>query len=307
MFPTPIIRVDPRQPDGAIIRKAADLLRAGKLVVFPTETVYGLGANAMDPAAVARIFEAKHRPPNNPLIVHVADATDCSRVVYQWPERARLLAESFWPGPLTLVLPKHPNLPAIVSAGGPTVAVRSPAHPVAQSLLKAAGIPIAAPSANPSGELSPTTAEHVLSGLAGRVDLILDAGATQVGVESTVVDLTSDPPRLLRPGHIGPAEIEAVIGPIVRRDIGARIAGVPLPSPGLLAKHYSPRTTLQGVEPTGDANLVRELCRNGLRVGWVRSNGHLINPTGLAIRLPDDPAAYAARLLRRCTNWTASA
>src|SRR5262245_24939418 len=171
MFPTPIIAVDPEQPDETIIREAADLLHSGKLVVFPTETVYGLGANAKDEAAVARIFEAKGRPPNNPLIVHVTGPTDCSRVVSEWPRRAQLLAERFWPGPLTLVLPRHPGLPAIVTAGGPTVAIRAPAHPVAQSLLRAAAIPIAAPSANPSGELSPTTAEHIRSTLAGHVDL----------------------------------------------------------------------------------------------------------------------------------------
>lgn len=299
MFPTPIITVDPQHPDALAIRKAADLLRAGKLVVFPTETVYGLGANACDFAAVARIFEAKGRPPNNPLIVHVTGAADCGRVVSEWPDRARLLAEKFWPGPLTLVLSRHPNLPANVTAGGPTVAVRAPAHPVAQKLLIAAAIPIAAPSANPSGELSPTAAEHLRSALAGHVDLILDAGATQVGIESTVVDLTSDPPQLLRPGYVGPAQIEAVIGPIVRRDIRAKVAAQALASPGLLSKHYSPRTALQVLEANvGGATLANELHQKGLRVGWV-TFGRVVDPVpaGCVIRpLPNDPAAYAARL-----------
>ncbi len=189
---------------------------AGGLVAFPTETVYGLGADALQPAAVERIFAAKGRPPNNPLIVHVADRAEALTVAATWPETAARLAERFWPGPLTLVLPRRPELPDVVTAGGPTVAIRVPAHPLALALIRAAGIPVAAPSANRSSQVSPTRPEHVLSGLDGRIDLLLAAGPVSGGIESTVLDLTNDPPRLLRPGLVAPAEIEAIIGPITR-------------------------------------------------------------------------------------------
>src|SRR5437660_12869477 len=176
----------------AAIAEAAAVLRRGGLVAFPTETVYGLGGNALDPAAVARIFAAKGRPATNPVIVHVADAAGVPLVAAAWPDPAARLAARFWPGPLTLVLPRRPEVPDVVTAAGPTVAVRVPAHPVARALLRAAGVPVAAPSANRSSELSPTTAEHVLRGLGGRIDLILDAGPCPGGIESTVLDLTSD-------------------------------------------------------------------------------------------------------------------
>ena len=192
------------------------MLRGGGLAAFPTETVYGLGANALDAAAVARIFAAKGRPANNPLIVHLADAAQVREIAADWPESASRLAERFWPGPLTLVLPRRDIVPDIVTARGPTVAVRVPAHPVAQALLRAAALPLAAPSANRSTELSPTRAEHVLRGLEGRIDLLLDGGPTAGGIESTVLDVTIMPPRLLRPGLIGVAQLEAVIGPLMR-------------------------------------------------------------------------------------------
>src|SRR5437763_8542920 len=228
--------------DSAAIASAADVLRSGGLVAFPTETVYGLGANALDADAVGRIFAAKGRPAANPIIVHVADAAGVGAVVADWPDAAARLAERFWPGPLTLVLPKRDAVPDVVTAGGPTVAVRVPAHPVAHALLRAAGVPVAAPSANRSSELSPTTAGHVLHGLGGRIDLILDAGPCPGGIESTVLDVTNDPPRLLRPGLVTPAQIEAVIGPIQRF---GEPAGSVLRSPGLLAKHYAPRAPLE--------------------------------------------------------------
>jgi L-threonylcarbamoyladenylate synthase len=277
----------------AAIARAAALLRGGGLVAFPTETVYGLGANALDAAAVARIFAAKGRPAANPLIVHVTDATDVPRVAATWPDAARWLAERFWPGPLTLVLPRGPDVPDIVTAGGPTVAVRVPAHPVAQTLLRAAGVPVAAPSANRSTELSPTTAGHVYRGLAGRVDLILDGGPTTAGLESTVLDLSGDAPRLLRPGPIPPLELEAVVGPILR---GAK-AGPTLPSPGLLPRHYAPRTPLECVQGDGGPR-VDELIRGGHHVGWLTWGRHetLAMPRWLVVALPGDPAGYAARL-----------
>src|SRR5262245_12010774 len=173
---TAVLTIDSASPDAAKTAQAADVLRRGGLVAFPTETVYGLGANALDPLAVGRVFEAKGRPSTNPLIVHLADASQVSLVAADWPDAAARLAARFWPGPLTLILPKHPDVPGIVTAGGPTVAVRVPDHPVARALLRAAGIPVAAPSANRSTELSPTTAAHVLRGLGDRVDLVLDAG-----------------------------------------------------------------------------------------------------------------------------------
>src|SRR4051794_39087740 len=213
---TTVLALHAIPPDPADVAVAAAVLHRGGLVAFPTETVYGLGANALDAAAVARIFAAKGRPATNPLIVHVAAAEHVWSVAADWPAVAARLAERFWPGPLTLVLPKAAAVPDAVTAGGPTVAVRVPAHPVALALLRAAGVPLAAPSANRSTELSPTTAGHVLHGLGGRIDLVLDAGPTAGGIESTVLDVTTNPPRLLRPGLVTPAMIEAVIGPIRR-------------------------------------------------------------------------------------------
>ncbi len=206
-----VVRVDAQCPDPEAIARGAQILKAGGLVVFPTETVYGLGANALDAGAVAKIFAAKGRSARNPIIVHVANLDDAKKLVSAWPDSAQKLAEAFWPGPLTLVLPKHADVPDLVTAGGPTVALRMPAHAVALALLRACGLPLAAPSANRSTELSPTCAEHVRLDLA---NLLLDAGPTTGGLESTVLDLTCTPPRLLRPGLVTRAELEASLGPI---------------------------------------------------------------------------------------------
>src|SRR5581483_10612849 len=241
---TEVVRVHPQKPDETAMTRAAEALRGGGLVAFPTETVYGLGANALDAEAVARIFAAKGRPANNPLIVHVPDVAAARELVTDWPETAERLAERFWPGPLTLALPRRETIPDIVTAGGPTVAVRVPAHPVALALFRAAGVPVAAPSANRSGYLSPTRAEHVLAGLDGRIEMVLDAGPVPGGIESTVLDLTGDPPRLLRPGLVSPAELEAVIGPIRTAEPAPTGGDRPLPSPGMLSRHYAPRTPL---------------------------------------------------------------
>jgi L-threonylcarbamoyladenylate synthase len=289
--------VDPASPQPAGIEQAAAVLRAGGLVVFPTETVYGLGANALDPAAVARIFAAKGRPANNPLIVHVGDAAAAWRVASAWPEVAARLAGRFWPGPLTLVLPKRVEVSDAVTAGGPTVAVRVPAHPVALALLRAAGIPVAAPSANPSGQLSPTRAEHVWRGLDGRVDLILDGGPTSGGIESTVLDVSSSPPKLLRPGLIGPAELEAVIGPIARTPPRPASEGEVPASPGMLPRHYAPRTKLFCDEAGGHAR-VESLSKLGLRVGWLPFKDELPRemPGVVSVQLPREAAGYAACL-----------
>ncbi|MBA4188293.1 MAG: threonylcarbamoyl-AMP synthase [Planctomycetaceae bacterium] len=235
---TETFRVDPVNPDPAIIAQAAELLREGRLVAFPTETVYGLGANALDPVAVRSIFTAKGRPSSNPVIVHVAESSQVGNVAAEWPETAAQLAARFWPGPLTIVVPKKAGVPDEVTAGGPTVAVRCPNHPVAHALILAAGVPIAAPSANRSTELSPTRAEHVLKGLNGRIDLVLDGGPCTGGIESTVVDATGPVVRLLRPGLITAHMLEEVVG---RVETGANHEAV-VRSPGQMAKHYSPKT-----------------------------------------------------------------
>ena len=224
----------PTFPSKAEIEQAADLLRAGRLVAFPTETVYGLGANALDQAAVRQIFEAKGRPFSSPLIVHVATIAMSRELARDWPEKAEFLARRFWPGPLTIVVPKRAIVPDVVTAGLPSVGLRVPAHPVAQALLQAAQIPIAAPSANRFTELSPTTAEHVRESLGSRVDIILDGGPCTVGIESTVLSLAGPAPRILRPGMISQTEIENLIGP-VETGSGAE-------SPGQHPRHYSPRT-----------------------------------------------------------------
>jgi len=229
---------------GASIARAAALLRSGGVVAFPTETVYGLGALAFDAAAVARVFEIKGRPEFDPLIVHVLDDAMLAGIASEIDPRARLLIDRFWPGGLTLVLPKHAAVPGLVTAGLPSVAVRCPAHPVARALLAAAGAPIAAPSANPFGALSPTRAEHVEAGLGRSVDLILDGGRSTLGLESTIVAL--DPhPQLLRPGAVPVEAIEAEIGAL------SRVAEGPVRAPGGLPVHYAPRTPLRIVDPEG--------------------------------------------------------
>ena len=228
------------------IARAAELIRQGGLVAFPTETVYGLGANALDETAVARIFEVKGRPKTSPLIVHVASIDMARVIVGEWPQAAEKLGSRFWPGPLTLVLRRHLRIPLVVTAGLDTVGIRVPAHPVAQALLRQAGVPIAAPSANRFTELSPTTAEHVCEGLGGQVDCVLDGGPSAVGLESTVLSLAEEPPSILRPGMISKEEIEAVIGPVM---VGAApAAGAAHASPGQHPRHYSPRTPLEIIE-----------------------------------------------------------
>lgn len=293
-MPTEVLAVSAEAPAADVIARAAEVLRAGGLVAFPTETVYGLGANALDAAAVARIFAAKGRPANNPLIVHVTGVAEARALTSAWPRAADCLAARFWPGPLTLVLPRGDRVPDIVTASGPTVAVRVPAHRVALALLRATGLPIAAPSANRSTGLSPTRAEHVLRGLDGRIDLLLDGGPTAGGLESTVLDVTADPPRLLRPGLVSPAMIEAEVGPIVRHVEAPGEA--PLPSPGMLRRHYAPTTPLECV--ADGAARVEELLRQGLRVGWVTFEAEEgpARTRLLSLVLPHEAAAYGAEL-----------
>jgi len=232
---------DLREADAAAIAEAAALLRDGRLVAFPTETVYGLGADATNGNAVAAIFAAKQRPRINPLIVHVTGIAEAGQHVV-FSEAARCLAEAFWPGPLTLVLPRRADTPLtlLVSAGLETIAVRAPSHPVARALITATGRPLAAPSANPSGTVSPTRARHVAEGLGNRVDMILDGGATPVGVESTVIGFDGDRPLMLRPGGVPREAIEKIVGLLSAPETGG-----PITSPGQLSSHYAPRARMR--------------------------------------------------------------
>ena len=239
----------PPTADSGEIDHAARLLRAGRLVAFPTETVYGLGANALDAEAVARIYAVKRRPATSPLIVHVASIEMAQSLVANWPEIADRLARRFWPGPLTLVLEKQlekpPVIPPIVTAGLPTVGLRMPAHPIALALIRAAGVPLAAPSANRFTELSPTTADHVRRGLGTDIDYILDGGPCNVGIESTVLSLVASGPTLLRPGGISRTELEVIVGPVASApEAQADAQDEAHPSPGMHPRHYSPRTPL---------------------------------------------------------------
>jgi L-threonylcarbamoyladenylate synthase len=261
------------------IQRAAALIREGKLVAFPTETVYGLGANALDAQAVARIFSAKGRPSTSPLIVHVESSDRAPDFVTAWPAAAGKLAQEFWPGPLTLVLPKRECIPGIVTAGLPSVGLRVPANPVALALLAHAGVPIAAPSANRFTELSPTTAEHVRKSLGNAVDLILDGGPTSVGIESTVLSLAGPVPVLLRPGMISKEQMEALIGPI---ELGGAATEAAHPSPGMHRKHYSPRTPLVLTRPPAGRGAYLWLARQ--------------SEAAQSIHMPADPTQYAALL-----------
>ena len=226
-----------------LLERAGQIIRRGGLVAFPTETVYGLGANGLDPVAVQRIFAAKGRPQDNPLILHVASVRAIEDLVLEFPPAAGCLAAAFWPGPLTLVLRRRPVVPEAVSAGLPTVAVRIPAHRVALDLIEAAGVPIAAPSANRSGKPSPTRAEHVLADLDGRVEMILDAGPTSVGLESTVVDLTTAVPSLLRPGGVTIEQLREVLPNLGLVSGGIADQGRPV-APGMKYRHYAPHAPL---------------------------------------------------------------
>jgi L-threonylcarbamoyladenylate synthase len=277
-----------KNPTPEALTLAADLLHQGKLVAFPTETVYGLGADALNSQAVAGIFAAKGRPANNPVIVHIAEANQLPPLVQEIPEIAKGLIAHFWPGPLTLIFPAAKIIPAQVTAGGPTVAIRVPAHPVAAALLKIFGKPIAGPSANRSMQLSPTTAEHVVRDMTGRIDLILDGGPTSGGIESTVLDVTSVPPRLLRPGLVDVPTLEALIGPVELGFLSE--SSTTLPSPGLLRKHYCPRTPLEVChDPAARA------AQLGERVGIVVREP-IDCPGAAVVILPTDAAGYAARI-----------
>ncbi|MDL2232780.1 threonylcarbamoyl-AMP synthase [Ruminococcaceae bacterium OttesenSCG-928-L11] len=243
---TKVAQVADLHADSRTIREAAQLLATGRLVVFPTETVYGIGANALDADAVAGIFAAKGRPQDNPLIAHVTALDDIFPLVADFPESARRLAEAFWPGPLTIILPKSDAVPLQTSGGLDTVAIRMPSHPVARAIIRQAGVPVAAPSANRSGGPSPTTAKHCIADLTGRVDMIVDGGECEVGLESTVLSLAGSVPRLLRPGAVTVSQLRKVLGEV---EVDAAVthqleAGVAVRSPGLKYKHYAPKASM---------------------------------------------------------------
>lgn len=300
---TRTLPVSPLRPEPEPIAEAASCLRSGGLVAFPTETVYGLGVSALDAVAVRRLFAAKGRPSDDPLIVHVASIADLDPLVAARPPVVDALAARFWPGPLTLVLPRSSRVPDEVTAGLGTVAVRVPAHPVAQALLRAAAIPVAAPSANLFSRPSPTRASHVLDDLDGRIDLVIDGGQTDVGVESTVLDLSVDPPAVLRPGAVT-LEMLGPLLPGVRARTGES-GGGPQRSPGLLTRHYSPRAPLtlyEGPPPAVLERLVRDAAAaiaSGQRVGVLLPDDDRVPALDLvrpAVGASGDGAAIAARL-----------
>ncbi len=269
------LKINNLKEDKGKIVKAAALIKEGRLVAFPTETVYGLGANALSPEAVKKIFQAKGRPADNPLIVHLPGWEELSAVVDVVPPHAWELSLRFWPGPLTLIFKAKRGVPQAVTGGLATVAVRVPGHPVALALLKEAGVPVAAPSANLSGRPSPTRAEHVLRDLVGRVDLILDGGPCQMGLESTVVNLVATPPVILRPGGVTGEELRKVIPDLVLSPGAKALTAATPPSPGMKYGHYAPKAPLHLLEGE-EARVRKELLarayayrQEGLKVGLI--------------------------------------
>jgi L-threonylcarbamoyladenylate synthase len=259
--------------------------------------VYGLAANALDASAIARIYAAKGRPSHNPLIAHVADAAQAASLAAEWPTMARELAAKFWPGPLTLVVRKKAMIPTALTAGLDTFGVRVPDHRVALALIRAAGVPLAAPSANRFTEVSPVTAAQVARGLGAAVDLILDAGHTRVGLESTVIDVSGGRPVLLRPGMISPELIESIVGPLGRPQAAAH-EDAPRAAPGMIARHYAPRMPMR-IVPSADFLSVLETAtqeRMAARVGVLTHSFDVPTPAGFRQRLPATPEGYAAAL-----------
>jgi L-threonylcarbamoyladenylate synthase len=282
------------------VEQAVSVLRAGGLVAFPTETVYGLGADATNPDAVAKIFAAKGRPPTNPLIVHVADLETAKRYAAAWTDAMQTLGAVWWPGPLTLVVPKTPEIVDAVSAGRPTVALRVPDHPLALELLRAFGGPVAAPSANRSSHVSPTTAQHVREEFGDGVEVVLDGGPCGVGIESTVLDLSGERPVILRPGGVPRRKVEAILGPVGVFDgaVGLNDAAA---SPGQHARHYAPRTPAVRFE-TAQRGLIRPEApdgrSNGIMVVGGTDEGRKFGPIVAMSRVPEVYAAAFYATLR---------
>jgi L-threonylcarbamoyladenylate synthase len=290
----------------AAVKRAAKLLRASEVVALPTETVYGLAANALDEKAVAKIFQIKGRPANNPIIVHVASLEMAKSCVKQFPEAAEQLAKSFWPGPLTIVLPRAKAISEAVTASGDTVGIRWPSHPFIQAVIRECGFPLAAPSANLSSRVSPTNAEHVRKSLGGKIPLIVDGGQSQVGIESTVLDLTESPPRILRPGMIHAESLAAACGGVTS-DGWQMTSKETLRSPGLLEKHYSPKATLRVLIWQNEVELKSQIKSSKLRIESCYIISHTNIPSGKLFAnvsvIPHDAEAFARAIyaeLHRC-------
>lgn len=303
------IITEDEQNNEKVITQAARILASGGLVAFPTETVYGLGGNAFDSTAASRIYEAKGRPSDNPLIVHISKTEDMKQLSDNIPEVAYRLAEVFWPGPLTMIIPKNSRVPKSVTGGLDTVAVRFPSHRIARRMIEESGVYVAAPSANISGRPSPTTAQHVIEDLSGRVDMIIDGGDIEIGVESTIVDLTEEVPVILRPGYITKAMLETVceevrMDPALMSGVGKEVRPK---APGMKYRHYAPKAELTILE--GEEHKVKSMLRKlydentaaGKRVGIMASDeicegyeGELV----ISIGHRDDPDAIAHNLFR---------
>ena len=294
---TEVLPTDTPQELASGIERAAQELCAGGVVALPTETVYGLAANAFDPEAVKKIFEIKGRPAHNPIIVHVDSLGMARKCVARWTDRAEGLAHAFWPGPLTMVLTKSDSIPPLVTAGGQTVGIRWPSHPLMQAVIRACGFPLAAPSANLANQVSPTNAKHVCAQLAGRLGLVLDGGQCQVGIESTVVDVSTAPARLLRPGMIHDTALLAVLPDLV---VGSDAASGPLKSPGQLKKHYAPQARLVLLSWESDADLRTRLATQGISPATCHIIAHTRIPSdqglGRVSVIPHDPEAFARAL-----------
>ena len=293
----------------AAATRAAEWLRGGGVIALPTETVYGLAANALDEKAVARIFQIKGRPANNPVIVHVSGLEMAKRCVRDWPDLADRLAQAFWPGPLTLVLPRSREIPDLVTGGGATVGLRWPSHPLIQAVIRACGFPLAAPSANLSTRVSPTNARHVHKQLGDKIKLIVDGGQSQVGIESTVLDLTVSPPEILRPGMIHGQSLAAVCGEVQTPKSKIQSPAATLRSPGLLEKHYSPKAKLVVLRWHDDADLRHQLSTFNPHPATCFVIAHTKIPSGESFAqvsvIPHDAEAFARAIyaeLHRCDD-----
>lgn len=306
---TKIIKIDSADIDNKSMTEAAELIRAGELVAFPTETVYGLGADALNPGASRRIYEAKGRPSDNPLIVHIAKFQDLEAIAREVPRQAKLLADAFWPGPLTMIVWKNDSVPRETTGGMDTVAVRMPNHPVALGLITESGCLIAAPSANTSGRPSPTEAAHVAADMSGRIPMILDGGAVGIGIESTIIDLTEEVPMVLRPGYITTEMLSVVLGQEVRLDPGIIAADSERKpkAPGMKYRHYAPRaelTLVEGAESEVIREINRRVCaarRAGQKTGVIateETKGRYLADCVVSIGARHDEDAIARQLYR---------
>lgn len=308
---TKIIRINPKNPQISKIRQASKIIKSGNLVAFPTETVYGLGANALDPKSVKKIFVAKGRPSDNPLIIHISNVADLGILVDYIPNTAYALMDKFWPGPLTLVLKKSKIVPKITTGGMNTVAIRMPENKIAHALIKEAGVPIAAPSANISGRPSPTTPEHVSNDLNGKISMIIDGGKTKIGIESTVVDLTRKTPMLLRPGGVTLEQLQDVIGKIaIHPIIQERKTKLDYRSPGMKYRHYSPNAKIILIEgPKNKANakilqLFTQFKKQEKKVG-IMSTDNFAYKSDMTIFVGDNFDAISANLFKTFREFDA--